>query len=130
MEDKALNLAAVTPEFLDRQFFERVVRHMEKDENAKVSRFELAPAAKPGENFASALFRASITFQSKYSRGEKTISVIVKTRPVLGPEMAAYAAVLDESPFFRNEMAMYGKVLPDIHSLLLSAGDKDVLSPR
>lgn len=130
MEDKVLNLAANIPPFLDQTFFDKVIRHAEKDVNAKVTKFELSAGSKPGENFASAIFRASITYKSKYTQGEKTMSVIIKTKPILGPEMAAYAEILEKSPFFRNEMALYGKILPDIQLLLLSAGDKDILSPK
>jgi Ecdysteroid kinase-like family len=130
MAEASINLAGVIPPFLDQQFFDKVVRHSEKDANAKVSAFDIKPAMKPGENFASAVFRVSITFRSKYSKEDKTISVIVKTKPVLGPEMADYAAMIENSPFFRNEMAMYGKVLPDMQALLLSAGDKEVFAPK
>ena len=125
-----VDLTAVIPSFMDQVFFDKVIRHAEKDPNAKVSSFEIKPASDPGQNFASAVFRASITFKSKYTKGDKTISVIIKTKPILGPEMAAYSAIIDQAPFFQNEMALYGKVLPDIHSLLLSAGDKDILSPK
>lgn len=130
MAEASINLSAVVPTFLDHQFFDRVVRHSEKDANAKVSKFDIKPASKPGENFASAVFRASITFKSKYAKEDKTVSVIIKTKPVLGPEMADYAAIIENSPFFRNEMAMYGKILPDIQSLLLSSGDEDILTPK
>lgn len=125
-----VNLTEVIPSFLDQAFFEKVIRHAEKDANAKVSSFDIQPAMKPGENFASAVFRASITFQSRFVKEDTTISVILKTKPVLGPEMAAYAEVIDKAPFFDNEMALYGKILPDIQSLLSSAGDKDILSPK
>lgn len=125
-----VNLTEVVPSFLDQAFFEKVIRHAEKDANAKVSNFDIQPAMKPGENFASAVFRASITYTSKFVKEGKTISVILKTKPVLGPENAAYAEVIEKSPFFQNEMALYGKILPDIQSLLLSAGDKDILSPK
>lgn len=130
MGDKIVNLAAVIPEWLNQTFFEKVIRQVEKDANAKVVNFDIKPAMKPGENFASAVFRVSITFSSKFTKQDKTISVILKTKPVLGPEMAAYAEILDKAPFFSNEMALYGKVLPDIQSLLLSARDKDILSPK
>lgn len=126
----SVNLAAVIPEFLDEKFFDKVIRQMEKDPNAKVSDFEISEGSKPGENFASAVFRATVTFKSKYTTEYKTISVIIKTKPILGPEMAAWTEIIEKSPFFRNEMAIYGKILPDIQSLLLSAGDKDVLSPK
>jgi hypothetical protein len=126
----AVNLAKVVPDFLDEKFFDKFIRHFEKDPSAKVSNFEVAPGSKPGENFASALFRGKITFKSKYAKEEKMISVIIKTKPVLGPEMAAWAEIIEKAPFFRNEMEMYGKILPEIQSLLLSAGDKDILSPK
>lgn len=125
-----MDLAKVVPAFLNQDFFDKVVREMEKDANAKVSEFEIAPGSNPGENFASAIFRGTITFKSKYAKDGKTISVIIKTKPVLGPEMAAYAEVIEKSPFFKNEIALYGKILPEIQSLLLSAGDKDILSPK
>lgn len=124
------NLTAVIPSFLDQAFFDKVVRQMEKDANAKVSNFDIKPAMKPGENFASAVFRCLITFTSKFSKGDKTISVIIKTKPVLGPDMAAYAEIIEKSPFFRNESVMYNKILPDIHALLSSVGDKDIMSPK
>lgn len=126
----AVNLAKVVPEFLDEKFFEKFVRHLEKDANAKVTSFEVAAGSNPGENFASALFRGKIAFKSKYTKEEKTISVIIKTKPVLGPEMAAWAEIIDKAPFFRNEMEVYGKILPEIQSLLLSTGDKDILAPK
>jgi hypothetical protein len=125
-----MDLAKIIPDWMNQSFFEKVVRQMEKDQQASVSNFDISAASKPGENFASAVFRASITFKSKFTKTDKTISVIIKTKPSLGPEMAAYAAILDAAPFFRIEMELYGKVLPDIQSLLLSAGDKDILSPK
>lgn len=125
-----VNLTENIPSFLNQTFFEKVIRHAEKDANAAVSSYDIEPAMKPGENFASAVFRASITFTSKFVRDDKTISVILKTKPVLGPEMSSYSEVIERSPFFQNEMAVYGKILPDIQALLLSAGDKDILSPK
>lgn len=125
-----VNLTEVIPSYLDQAFFDKVIRHHEKDANAKVSNFDIQPAMKAGENFASAVFRVSITYKSKFVKEDKTISVVLKVKPVLGPEAAAYTKIIDEAPFFQNEMALYGKILPDIQSLLLSAGDKDILSPK
>lgn len=123
-----MDLAAVVPDFLDEKLFNKIVAQVEKD--AKVTSFEVSQGSKPGQNFGSAIFRVKIAFKSKYTQDDKTISVIIKVKPVLGPEMAAWSEIIEKSPFFRNEMNMYGKVLPDIQSLLLSAGDKDILSPK
>lgn len=103
---------------------------MEKDERATVESFEIGPAGKPGENFASAVFRAKVIYASKYSKSEKTISFILKVKPILGPELEMFAETYEKSPFFPIEMAMYGRVLPQIQSLLSTAGDNDVLSPK
>lgn len=125
-----VDLAAIVPDFLDEKLFNKVVAQVEKDPNAKVSSFEISPGSKPGQNFGSAIFRAKLTFKSKYAKEDKTISVIIKVKPILGPEMAAWTEIIEKAPFFRIEMSLYGKVLPDIQSLLLSAGDKDILSPK
>jgi hypothetical protein len=125
-----LNLAKSTPDYLDEKYFDKVIRHIEKDPNAKVSSFEVTAGSEPGQNFGSALFRGKIAFKSKYSKDEKKISVIIKTKPILGPEMAQWAELMEKSPLFRTEMEVYGKILPEMQSILLSAGDKDILSPK
>ncbi|CRK90874.1 CLUMA_CG004564, isoform A [Clunio marinus] len=125
-----MNLAENIPVWMNQDFFDKVIRFIEKDQAAKVTKFDVNPGSKAGENFASAIFRSSITYKSKYSKDAKTISVIIKVKPVLGPEMAAYSEIIEKSKFFETEMAFYGKILPDIQSLMLSAGDKDVLSPK
>jgi hypothetical protein len=129
-----MHLAKIIPEWINQSFFEKVIRQMEKDQQASVFNFDIAAVSNFEENFASAVFRASITFKSKYTKTDKTdktISVIIKTKPSLGPEYnTEYAALLKSAPFSRNEMELYDKILPDIQSLLLSAGDKDILSPK
>lgn len=126
----AVNLSAIIPDFLDEKFFDKVIRHAEKDSNAKVSEFTIDAAGKPGENFASAIFRSKITFKSKFAKDGKTISVIIKVKPILQGEFAAWAEIIEKSPFFRIEMDFYGKILPEIQSLLSAAGDNDILSPK
>lgn len=124
------DLTKFIPEWINQSFFEKVIRHMEKDERATVESFEIGPAGKPGENFASAVFRAKVIYASKYSKSEKTISFILKVKPILGPELEMFAETYEKSPFFPIEIAMYGRVLPQIQSLLSTAGDNDVLSPK
>jgi hypothetical protein len=127
---EALNFAKSVPDYLDEKYFDKVVRHIEKDPNAKVSTFEVSQGSAPGQNFGSALYKGKITFKSKYSKDEKTISVIIKAKPIIGPELSEWAEMAENSPLFRTEMEMYGKVLPEMQSLLISAGDKDLLSPK
>jgi hypothetical protein len=57
------------------------------------------------------------------------LSVIIKTQ-IIAAFDGAHNDFLKESPLFRIEMDMYGKVLPDIQSLWLSVGDKEKLNPK
>lgn len=125
-----LNFAKTPPTWMDQSFFEKVIRQTEKDPKAQVQDFSLAAGSKPGDNFGSSLFRGLITFHSKYTRNEsKTVSVIIKAQMESGIS-GAHDEFLKISPLFRNEMEMYGKVLPEIQSLWQTAGYKDILCPK
>lgn len=114
---------------MDQSFFEKVIRHNEKDPKAEVLGFDISAGSKPGDNFASSVFRASISFRSKFTKTDsKTLSVIIKTELVETiPGLQDFAK---ESPLFRNEIEMYDKVLPEIQSLWLSVDDADILCPK
>lgn len=125
----AFNFAKVAPEWMDKNFFEKVIRHKENDPQAQVLEFSVSAGSKPGDNFASSLFRATITFQSKFTQNQpKVISVIIKIE-IMQP-LEVMEDLFKDSPLFRNEMEMYGKVLPEIQSLWKSVGDKELLCPR
>ena len=125
----AFNFAKTTPTWMDQSFFDKVIRHMEKDEQAQVEEFSVKAGSNPGDNFASSLFRASITYMSKFTQNKpKLISLIIKTE-MMQP-LESMVDFFKDSPLFRNEMEMYGKVLPEIKSLWLSVGDNEILCPR
>lgn len=119
-------LAATPPAWLDRSFFEKVVRHMENDPQAQLQDFNLDAGSRFGDNFSSSVFRVSVTFTSKFAKEPKTISTIVKVELQFPPELSH----LVKKQYFRNEVEMYGKVLPEIQSLWLSADDKEILAPK
>lgn len=103
---------------------------MERDPKAAVEDFNITAGSKPGDNFASSIFRGVITYRSKFTASSsKSISVIIKTQMVVGLE-GAHGDFLKDSPLFRTEIEMYEKVLPEIQSLWLSVGDKDLLCPK
>lgn len=125
-----LNFAKTTPPWMNQSFFEKVIRHREHDPQAQVEEFTVGAGTKPGDNFASALFRGVITYKSKFTKNaSQSISLIIKTEIVtaLGD---GHANFIKDSPLFRNEIEMYGKVLPQIQSLWLSVGDNDLLCPK
>lgn len=50
------------PEWLNKSFFERVIKHYSGDGMARVNEFAIQSESKPGESFASDLLRASINY--------------------------------------------------------------------
>jgi len=113
------NFAKTTPSWMNRKFFEKVIREND-DSQAEVVEFEVSAGSKPGNNFASAIYRALITFKSTFTNTLTKLSVIIKTQTYVDRD----------SSMFKTEMEMYCKVLPAIGALLQSIGDKDVISPR
>ncbi|KAG5669178.1 hypothetical protein PVAND_017072 [Polypedilum vanderplanki] len=131
-----MNFSAIIPPWLDQNLFEKAFRSYENDPSAQVHDFKVEAATQPGENFASAVFRGKIKFSSKFSKGEKEISVIIKTKPVMEinenipEEMRQQIEVFHNSNLFDTEMAMYGSVLPLIENLLHSINERDVVWPK
>lgn len=119
------NSARTIPDWMNQSFFERVIRHVEKDPKAEVFDIEIGAACKPGNNFASSIFRVKITFKSKFTKEAKTISTIVKIQPT-----HALIEGVTENWIFRNEMEMFDKVLPEVQALWLSVDDKSLLCPK
>jgi hypothetical protein len=124
----ALNFTKHIPPWLDQAPFEKAFRSYEKDPAAKIHSFDLKAATQPGENFASAVFRGSVSFSSKYTKGEKVISVIIKTQPI-GVDLPG-AEHLQDTTLFETEIGVYNDVLPAIQSLLQSVGESDLMSPK
>ena len=122
------NFAANIPEWLNQELFETAIRLHENDKEAQILSFDLKPASKPGENFASAVFRGLIKFTSKYSKDEKEISVIIKTQPV-GVETSGMEW-MEDPRIFQAEIDVYCKVLSKVEKLMESAGDHDVICPK
>lgn len=119
-------LAKTPPQWLDKSFFEKVIRQSENDDQAVVENFEVTPGSKPGDNFSSAVFRAAITYKLSLASEAKTINTFVKVEPQYPPEFAH----MQNRNFFKNEIEMFGNVLPEIQSLWTAAGYNDLLCPR
>ena len=124
----ALNFAKIIPSWLNQDFFDTAIRAYKSDAQAQVTSFDIKAATQPGENCASAVFRATIKFTSKYQKDEKELSVIIKTQPVAVdlPNMEH----MSDTTLFQTEMAMYTDVLPQIQELVKSAGYDEIVCPR
>lgn len=110
------------PDWLDRGVIEKVIKHHTKDGEAKVEAFAIQSGSKPGENFASDLFRASINYATGCEA--RSMLVIVKVMP------SRSDGDLDGRRLFMTEMKMYGDTLIDINRVLLDAHEDIKLFPR
>jgi len=116
------------PSWLNQELFDKAIQSYESDPKAKVNSFDIKAATAPGENFASAVFRATIKFTSKYSKNGKEMSVIIKTHPV-NVDLPGMEHMKDAT-LFENEIEAYTNVLGKIQDLISSVGYNDVMCPR
>ncbi|XP_038116385.1 uncharacterized protein LOC6043426 [Culex quinquefasciatus] len=113
------------PKWMDGAFFEKVLQQSENDDSVKVTEFTTAPGSKPGDHFASIIFRAAVKFVGQGK--SKDISLIVKTLPELE---GIKKDLLEDGRLFETEATMYNIVLPEVHKMLRAVGDDTVLGPR
>ncbi|XP_055696334.1 uncharacterized protein LOC129797607 [Lutzomyia longipalpis] len=114
------------PDFLNQDFFENVLRESENDKALKITQLKLVPGTKPGDHFASIMFKAIISYTSKGKTIEDR-ALVIKTMPV---EEGIKKDMLKDMPIFDREIDMYTKVLPEMMRVMESIGDKEVLAPR
>ncbi|KAL7013979.1 hypothetical protein ACKWTF_015679 [Chironomus riparius] len=123
-----LDFSKQLPPWLDQELFNNAIQTYESDPHAKVISFDIKAATQPGENFASAVYRATIKFTSKYQKDVKEMSVIIKTQPV-NVDLPGMEHMKDTT-LFKNEIGVYLNVLGEMQELITSAGYKDVMCPR
>lgn len=128
-------MSKTVPDWLDKDFFTKVIRNYTDDEEAILVSFSIRSGSNAGENFASDLFRVSLNYsktprtstaggQSLFSRNIETVSVIVKSLPVNED------IDIDNHRMFLNEMRMYGESLVDIDRIVRMAYGELKLFPR
>uniref|UniRef100_A0A1L8DZ13 Putative ecdysteroid kinase n=1 Tax=Nyssomyia neivai TaxID=330878 RepID=A0A1L8DZ13_9DIPT len=113
------------PEWLNREYLEKVFREYEHDQTLHIFECEIVPATKPGDNFASIVFRAHLKYTSK--KKTESLSVIIKVRPFLE---GFRKDLLSSMPLFETEADMYTRIIPEIQRLLIQIDDKDVIAPN
>lgn len=118
----------VPPDWLKEDFFQTVLRSYNKDETVIVKSSIITPGTKPGEHFASIMFKAKVTYDStKNNLSNEIIQLILKTIPIAdGVKME----LLKKSSAFPTEMKMYCEIIPEMERLLAKIGDPTVISPR
>uniref|UniRef100_A0A182N4H0 CHK domain-containing protein n=1 Tax=Anopheles dirus TaxID=7168 RepID=A0A182N4H0_9DIPT len=111
------------PSWMNTGFFEKVLRQSERDATLTVQEFRILPGTKPGDHFASVIFRAIV----RHDKSPDEVSLIVKTLPA---EDGLKKDLLQDGYVFETETLMYTVVVPAMHRLLQSVGDHTVLGAR
>uniref|UniRef100_A0A1L8DYJ3 Putative ecdysteroid kinase n=1 Tax=Nyssomyia neivai TaxID=330878 RepID=A0A1L8DYJ3_9DIPT len=115
------------PDWLNQDYLEKALANYEHDKTLKITDCSIVPATKPGDNFASVVFRAHITFTSKkYQAPGEKLSYIIKVKPFLE---GMKKDMMGDVPFFETEIKMYTSVLPEMQRLLSQTGDSDIIAP-
>lgn len=111
------------PSWMDCAFFEKVLRHSERDSTIVVKEFRVLPGTKPGDHFASVIFRVLV----RHDKAADEVSLIVKTLPA---EDGLKKDILKDGYVFETETLMYTTIVPAMHQLLRSVDDPTVLGAR
>ncbi|ETN60247.1 hypothetical protein AND_008119 [Anopheles darlingi] len=111
------------PSWMDERFFEKVLRQSERDGTLSVTGMRIVPGTKPGDHFASVIFRAIV----QHDKSPDEVSLIVKTLPT---EEGVKKDLLNDGYVFETETLMYTEIVPAMHRLLQSVGDQTVLGAR
>lgn len=111
---------------LGTDFFETALSQYWNKDNIKVLSHSVEPACSKGENFASAVYRAKIRYQSSAGAGDDTVSLILK---VNGTDEAVNE-VLEEFQTFDRELTTYKEVLNECERILKDVGDSLDFAPK
>ncbi|XP_063709646.1 uncharacterized protein LOC134838115 [Culicoides brevitarsis] len=113
------------PAWLNADFFKTALSKFLKEDSISIKNVEIRPGTKPGQHYASIMFRAEVTYDTKTSPNA-VIKLILKTVPT---EEGHKMEFMREATAFKTEMRMYEEVLPEIQKLLKGINDPLVIAP-
>ncbi|GAB0088787.1 hypothetical protein DMENIID0001_032510 [Sergentomyia squamirostris] len=113
------------PDFLNEDFLTKVLQKVENDKELKITDCKIIPGTKPGDHFASIMFKAIVSYTTR-GKVVSSLSLVIKTMPVEGMKKEMF----QEMPVFDREIAMYTKVLPEMARIMESIGDYEEMAPR
>lgn len=112
-----------SPDWMNKEFFEMVLRSYETDSKIIVSDYKIAPAIKKGDHYCSVMYRVKIDY---ISDKPKNLSIILKTEPYIE---GAKKDMVQQVNLFGCEIKMYSETLPEIQNLIEMTGDTRKLHP-
>lgn len=112
-------------EWLNSDFFHRILSVDNENQTIKILDYQVKPALNYGENYASQMIRATVTYliNGIEERGQRFVIKALVLNEVM-------ANMTKEFKIFDKEIMVYQNILPAVEKLLKLAGDNTKLSPR
>lgn len=110
------------PLWLTAEYLKSILQKYKKDEGLIITKLDIKPATKKGDNYASVMLRISVDFTLSTVKKTEHGSYILKTSHESDPFTAD---IMSQYDIYNTEMLMYEKVLPKLTELLKEIGDKD-----
>ncbi|XP_058447892.1 uncharacterized protein LOC131428186 [Malaya genurostris] len=123
-QESVIDATDETPEWLNAEYFEKVLQKVRDDTSLSVQQVEVKSAFPKGVNYASIIYRVRVVFRAK-DQFNCTRSYIVKAMP----EEGLAKQKLGEYNVHGKEMDIYQLVIPELKQLMRSIGDNSVLYP-
>lgn len=111
------------PAWLDKFYFYDILRKY--DNTFRVVTFQIAPANKKGENYASVMYRVKIKVETS-GGGLKDRDFVLKINPSTGMS----AEMMEAFNVFPKEIEMYNTMIPTFEALYRAVGETVQFGPR
>lgn len=116
------------PKWLDKIFFEDILRQHKNDKSLIVKSLDVQPALGKGENYASVIYRAQTVVNSKKKKYDYARSYIIKL--LMNNEMAKEKLGMGEYDVHNTEMEIYQNILPQFRRMLHEINDNTAIFPN
>lgn len=113
------------PDWLNKEFFEDILRTYKRDSKVTLDEFLITPGTAAGEHFASIMFKVAVNFRTGKGAVEE-MKLIMKLIP---QEEGIKKEILKDMPWFKNEIRMYTRVLPEMERVLAQADINITFAP-
>lgn len=97
--------------WMNKDYFQSILTNYEGHDNVQLREFNVSSGTNKGENFASAIYRVSMSYLLNDEPKEATF--IVKTSPA----SSALSEMLEEMGTFEAETNVYANILPECEKL-------------
>lgn len=116
-----------SPEWLNKEFFEKILRNCQQDDKIQVLELKIAPATLTNDHYGSVMFRSIVEYSDSKSKNTLKVSYIVKMAPQIE---SVKKDMLGDSFVFKTEIRMYTETIPKMEQVLRKYGDNTILGPK